>query len=85
MGRIADAGDIFAEATSRTQVNKVDLILERLDDDDRGVVLSWLNDDAVTCEEIEERFAAFDINCSDSTVRRWRRYQRLGMGRVWVA
>ena len=84
MGRISEAGDIFA-VTERTLVNKVDAVLESLDDDDRTVVLSWLADGGVSCEEIEERFAAFDITCSDSTIRRWRRYQARGMGRAWGA
>jgi len=83
MGRIADESQT-EEPTPRLFTNKADTVLERLDDEDRAVVLSWLRSDMVD-EDIEERLLAHDIACSDSTIRRWRRYQRLGMGRVWAA
>ena len=84
MGRIADAGDTFTD-TGRTFTNKMDRVLEELDDDDRAVVLSWLADGDIGDEQLEMRLLAFDIFVSDSTIRRWRNYQRRGMGRVWAA
>lgn len=84
MGRIADnVDDSVTDVAVFT--NKVDTILERLDDDeDRAVVLSWLLDPDVSDQAVEMRLRAHDIRCSDSTVRLWRRYQQAGMGRVWV-
>jgi hypothetical protein len=85
MGRIADAVDTEVDLGPRVFTNKVDTVLERLDDDDdRAVVLSWLLSD-LGDEEVEQRLLAHDIGCSDSTIRRWRRYQARGMGRQWAA
>ena len=84
MGRIADADDTFVDDTSLVYVNKVDRILERLDDDeDRAVVLSWLRDDQVSSETFRWRMASFGIAVGGCTIRRWRQYQGLGLGRVW--
>ena len=83
MGRIADAGDLF-DTGNHTFTNKLDRILDELDADDRGIVLSWLASD-MGDEEIEMRLGAFDIRCSDSTIRRWRNYQQRGLGRQWGA
>ena len=83
MGRIAEAGDVFALPVNDTYRNKVDDILERLDDEDRAIVLAWLRDPDVGEEDIEFRFKTFQIRCSDSTVRRWRRMQRNGTGFSW--
>ena len=84
MGRIADSATddefVIAERT-----NKVDRILDALDDDaDRAVVLSWLRSD-MGDHIIEERLADHGIMCSDTTIRLWRRYQRRGVGRQWGA
>lgn len=85
MGRIADAAN-DDDADGLTFTNKVDTVLERLDDDaDRAVVLSWLFDPDVGDEEVELRLLAHGIRCSDSTIRRWRVFQARGMGRPWVA
>lgn len=62
--------------------NKVDDILDELDDADRAIVLSWLHDPALSDEVIEDRFDDFDIECSDSTVRKWRKRNKAGR---WAA
>lgn len=86
MGRIADAVDDRDITDGHTFTNKVDAVLERLDDDeDRAVVLSWLMSPDIGDEEVEQRLLAHGIHCSDSTIRRWRRYQSAGMGRTWAA
>ena len=85
MGRIADAASDDTDV-GLTFTNKVDAVLERLDDDaDRHVVLSWLFDPDVGDEEVEWRLLAHGIRCSDSTIRRWRVFQSKGLGRSWVA
>lgn len=80
MGRIADLAKQADESTEWT--NKVDDILAELDDEDRDVVMSWLLDPSVADQEIEYRFADFDIACSDSTVRQWRRRRKVAK---WAA
>lgn len=83
MGRIAEAVNNDCEAVERT--NKVDRVLESLDDDDdRAVVLSWLLSD-MGDQDIEDRLYDHGIKCSDSTIRLWRHYQRRGVGRQWGA
>lgn len=75
MGRIAEqAAEDDGEPLFKP--NKVDRILESLDDEDRPIVEAWLADPAMSDEEIEERLFAADIQCSDSTIRRWRRLRR---------
>lgn len=72
MGQIAD---MVAEGlpTPPPPPSKLDRILSKLDDEDRAIVLSWLEDLDVTQEELESRFRAVGISCSDTTIRRWRR------------
>jgi hypothetical protein len=82
VGRIAESVTT-AHTVERVHVNKVDRVLDALDDEDRAVVLSWLRDPLTGEEEIEDRLHEHGIACSDSTVRRWRRLQAKGRGRVW--
>lgn len=85
MGRIADATPIDEGDDDQPFTNKVDDILDGLEDDaDRAVVLSWLYSD-IGDEAVESRLFEHGISCSDSTIRRWRRYQTAGMGRMWAA
>lgn len=82
MGRISDAVEsgAFEDGVWR---NKVDDILDELDDDgDRAIVLSWLHDPATSDQVIEDRLFEFDIECSDSTVREWRKRNKAGR---WAA
>ena len=61
--------------------SKLDRILDRLDDEDRTIVLDWLhNVDDWSDEDIERKLYDADIGCSDSTIRRWRRIRGLGRG-----
>lgn len=87
MGRIAESAvlDATREREPLVWTNKVDLILDSLDDADRAVVLSWLRDPLMGPEVIEDRLFEHGIQCSDTTVLRWRRAQAKGKGRVWVA
>ena len=85
MGRIADSVDTDTDIDGFEFTNKVDVILEQLDDDDdRAVVLSWLLSDEVADQEVELRLRAHRIRISDSSIRLWRKYQQAGMGRQWV-
>lgn len=85
MGRIADTVGQQPDAGDLPPfTNKVDVVLESLDDDDdRRVVLSWLRDPLVADELIEDRLRCHGFACSDSTIRRWRRAQDRGVGRLW--
>ena len=86
MGRIADAANDDDVDVGLVFTNKVDTVLDRLDDDDdRRVVLSWLFDPDIGDEEVEIRLRKHGIRCSDSSIYRWRRFQAEGLGRVWVA
>ena len=85
MGRIAANVATSVDEPPPTFSNKVDTMLEDLeDDDDRAVVLGWLRS-RMAEEELEQRLLAHGIQCSDSTIRRWRRYQAAGLGRAWAA
>lgn len=79
MGRIADE----ASTGGAVRPNKVDRILESLDDDDRAVVMAWLHDDEMGDVAIELQLWGYDIAVSDSTIRTWRR--RRGIRTVWAA
>ena len=72
MGKIAEQLEARPVGVVATKRNKVDVILSRLDDDDRAIVAGWLNDPLMGCEEIEMRLLDADVECSDSTIRRWR-------------
>ena len=83
MGRIADATEVDVNDQS-AWCNRVDEILsdELDDDDDRAIVLGWLRSE-LSAPDIEFRFESYGIRCSDKSIQRWRRAQRLGRGRVW--
>ena len=85
MGRIADNAATADEPPPYVFTNKVDTVLEDLDDDDdRAVVLGWLRS-RMSEEELEQRLLAHGVLVSDTTIRRWRKYQAKGLGREWVA
>jgi hypothetical protein len=82
MGRIADEQQPEPDAAS-AWTNRVDDVLEQLDDDDdRAVVLGWLMS-SVSAADIMFRLDAYGIRLSDKSVQQWRRAQKLGRGRVW--
>ena len=86
MGRIADAVASGEHAVDDWRfTNKVDTILELLDDDDRAIVLGWLLAPDIGCESVEKLLRHHQIRCSDSTIRRWRDAQADGTGVEWAA
>ena len=86
MGRIADAAADDDVEHVDVFTNKVDDILDNLeDDDDRAVVLSWLLSPSMPDETVEFKLFAHGIRCSDTTIHRWRSYQARGLGRPWAA
>ncbi len=86
MGRIADETPPEADEVT-VWTNRVDEILDGLDDDDdRAVVLSWLMSPSTVwpAGDIALRLSGYGIHCSDKSIQRWRKVQRLGKGRVWA-
>lgn len=73
MGIIAERQANAPEQPPAVKRNKVDRILDRLDDDDRSIVHGWLCDLDMGEETLEAELFAVGIVCSDSTIRRWRR------------
>ena len=80
MGRIAEAGDVHVLRVHYR--NKVDKILHDLDDDDRAIVLSWLQG-CMSAEEVADRLRGHEYPVGETTVRHWRRMQRNGTGFSW--
>ena len=86
MGRIADEAEPEVDG-SAVWSNRVDEVLDELDDDDdRAVVLGWLSSppDVWSAGDVALKLAAYGFKCSDKSIQRWRKVQRLGQGRVWV-
>lgn len=81
MGRIADE---VRDTVRAPWTNKVDDILDELDDADRAVVLGWLLGD-VGGRRLSFDLAGYGIDVSQSSVERWRLAQSAGVGRVWAA
>ena len=80
MGRIAEAGDVRVPQVHYR--NKVDKILHDLDDDDRVIVLSWLQS-LMPAEEVADRLRGHEYPVGETSVRHWRRMQRNGTGFSW--
>lgn len=77
LGRIAEMAASHAPVEGAPKRNKVDDILDALDDEDRAIVLGWLHDRSVGSQQIHYRLLEADINCSHYTVQRWRHYNGL--------
>lgn len=77
MGRIADG--LTDEPTPRR--NKVDRILDELDDDDRVIVEGWLCDGDMGARPISDKLHAYGIELSPDRIWTWRRRN----GIRWVA
>jgi len=73
LGKIAERAASYDAAPPPVKRMKVDKVLDQLDADDHAIVIAWLHDVTMACEEIELRLLAADIELSDSTIRRWRR------------
>lgn len=87
MGRIADEVQPEADGVA-VWSNRVDEVLDELDDDDdRAVVLGWLMSppEVWSAGDIALKLSAYGIKCSDKSIQRWRKVQRLGQGRQWAA
>ncbi len=82
MGRIANEAPPEID-TANVWRNRVDDILDELDDDeDRAVVLGWLTSN-LGAVDIVFRLDGYGIACHEKAVQHWRRAQRLGRGRTW--
>lgn len=67
-------------SVKRKRPGKLDRILADCDVEDRATLLGWLHDATVGDEDIEfELWDRAGIECSDSTIRRWRRSNRVGL------
>lgn len=78
MGKLSELdADAFTHVAGKR--NLVDQILEDMDDDDRALLDSWLRGRA-TEEWIELQLWKADIQCSDTTIRRWRKLNGITYG-----
>jgi len=74
LGHIAErVAQGIPAAVDERRGDKVDRILAELDDEDRAIVESWLHDRHLSQEDVERKLDACGIQCSDSTIRRWRK------------
>ena len=72
MGKLTESTASQVPPTPRRML--LDEIMDDFDDDDRNLLLSWLHDRSVSDETIELRLDVIGVSCSDSSVRRWRRF-----------
>lgn len=80
MGKLAERHD--ERCRSGPVGSKMQRILDRMDDDDRELLLSWLHDDEIGDKRIEGWLRDAGIDVSDSSIMKWRRAN--GIKTVWA-